>query len=104
VQCAAGVFEPAAAVQVAGDRTERHHHAHQADEDRHIGGAADRERGQVERRMTRHHHGVDGAEGEHGDLADVHRPGERGDAARALQQRRLRHAAFPDAAGGVRSA
>ena len=46
-------------------------------------------------------HRVDGAEGEHRDLADEHRPGQGRDAARALAQAEPRHAAARTAASAA---
>ena len=84
---AAGLVQLAGAEELAGDRPDRQHHAHQADEDRDVGRARrpPAPPGRVGD-VRADQHGVDGAERQHRDLADEDRPGERHDAARALAQ------------------
>ena len=83
--CAAGL-EVLRAVELAGDRADRQHDAHQPDEHRDVGRAADGQRREVGAAGARRHHGVDGGEGQHRHLADEHRPGQRGDASCAVRQ------------------
>ena len=68
----------------------RQHHAHEAQEDGHERGrTAHRQRGQVDGRQARAtSSSVHGGEGQHGQLADQHRPGQRRDAAHAVQPRK----------------
>ena len=73
-EAAAGAGQVLGAELPAGDRPDREDDAHQADEDGHIGGRADRERGQVLGADAAHHQRVDGAEHHHGDLADEDGP------------------------------
>ncbi len=97
----AALAMPAGAEQLAGDRPDRQDHAHQADEDRDVDRAADRQRRQVERRGAGGHDRVDGAERQHRDLADEHRPGERKEAERAFLETRPRHEAARAAGSGA---
>ena len=85
VQLIPGSLQLVRAVELADDGRDRHHHAHQADEDGHVDGGADRQRRQIGGRMAGHQHGVDGGEAQHGHLADEHRPGQRRDAAQAVE-------------------
>ena len=82
----ADLAQPLGAEQLADDRADGEHDAHQADEHRDVAGAADCQRGQVCGRTPCHQHGVNRAEAQHGDLTDEYRPGQRHDAAHAGAQ------------------
>jgi hypothetical protein len=82
VQLRARVLVAFGAEELADDRTDGEHHAHQADEHRDVRRGPDGERREIGGRVARDEHGVDGGEQHHRDLAHEHRPGLRDDAAR----------------------
>jgi len=76
----------ARAEELAHDGADGHHHAHEADEHGEVGRGTDGQRRQIHRGVAGHQQRVDGAEGQHRQLADQHRPGEVSDAPCAVGQ------------------
>ena len=72
--------------ELARNRADGQHHAHQANKDRDVGGRTDRERGQIVGGEARYQDRVHRAEPQHRQLPYQHRPGHRQDARKTVAQ------------------